>query len=455
MRPATRLSAPRSQRSSCSRARSAADSPASSSTSLDSLGVRLSAPLFPPRSNAHGCRCYLHRFEIEARGRWTGSRSATVHRWPRERNDGGGDLSCRVTRSLLRPKRPGIGSELEPLTRWRLNPTRGGPMSRLSTAVVVLLAALVIATLAVTAAPGAGRPLYLNSHAGINARVNDLLHRMTLEEKVGQMDQIVVDKLRDTTAPANGDCNNAGGSNDPLQTTCLKTCLSTTTPARSCRAGTDNPGRQHRLRLGQRVQHDPAVRDRALAAAHPGDLRRRRGARLRPPVAGAALPAVDRHGRDLGSVGCRRPAAAATADALRATGWIWDFAPVQDLSRDNRWGRNYETWAEEPALSAALGAANVRGCRRPVRPIRSRWRRRSSTSPATRSRSTATTATRRCCRSELPAEHDPAVVCRRHRRRSRRPSWSNSGSINGVPATASHYLLTDDPAQADRASRAS
>jgi hypothetical protein len=53
-------------------------------------------------------------------------------------------------------------------------------MSRLSTAVVVLLAALVIATLAVTAAPGAGRPLYLNSHAGINARVNDLLHRMTL-----------------------------------------------------------------------------------------------------------------------------------------------------------------------------------------------------------------------------------------------------------------------------------
>ena len=48
-------------------------------------------------------------------------------------------------------------------------------MSRISTAVAVLLAVLVVATLAVTAAPGAGQPVYLNSHAGIPARVNDLL----------------------------------------------------------------------------------------------------------------------------------------------------------------------------------------------------------------------------------------------------------------------------------------
>src|SRR4029453_2622287 len=51
----------------------------------------------------------------------------------------------------------------------------------------------------------------------------------------------------------------------------------------------------------------------------------------------------------------------ATADALRATGWGWNFAPAQDLHRDNRWGRTYETWAEEPALSAAMGGAYVHG----------------------------------------------------------------------------------------------
>jgi beta-glucosidase len=62
---------------------------------------------------------------------------------------------------------------------------------------------------------------------------------------------------------------------------------------------------------------------------------------------------------------------AATGSALRATGWVWDFAPVQDLSRDNRWGRTYETWAEEPDLSAALGAANIRGLSLRVRPARS------------------------------------------------------------------------------------
>ena len=36
-----------------------------------------------------------------------------------------------------------------------------------------------------------------------------------------------------------------------------------------------------------------------------------------------------------------------------ADGSLWDFAPVQDVARDNRWGRCYETWGEEPALTAA------------------------------------------------------------------------------------------------------
>src|SRR5437763_8244604 len=56
-----------------------------------------------------------------------------------------------------------------------------------------------------------------------------------------------------------------------------------------------------------------------------------------------------------------RAGGTATANALRATGWVWDFAPVQDLSRDNRWGRTYETWAEQPVLAAVMGAANIRG----------------------------------------------------------------------------------------------
>jgi beta-glucosidase len=59
--------------------------------------------------------------------------------------------------------------------------------------------------------------------------------------------------------------------------------------------------------------------------------------------------------------GLAEAAGAATRQQLLATGDNWDFAPVQDLARDNRSGRYYETWAEEPALTAAIGAANVRG----------------------------------------------------------------------------------------------
>ena len=56
-----------------------------------------------------------------------------------------------------------------------------------------------------------------------------------------------------------------------------------------------------------------------------------------------------------------RAGGAATGKAVQATGWNWVFAPVQDLARDNRWGRTYETWAEQPVLASALGAANVKG----------------------------------------------------------------------------------------------
>lgn len=37
-----------------------------------------------------------------------------------------------------------------------------------------------------------------------------------------------------------------------------------------------------------------------------------------------------------------------TAQAVRATGIHWNFAPVADVGRDFRWGRFYETFGEDP-----------------------------------------------------------------------------------------------------------
>lgn len=57
---------------------------------------------------------------------------------------------------------------------------------------------------------------------------------------------------------------------------------------------------------------------------------------------------------------CRR-SARATAVEMSATGVPWTFSPVFCLPRDLRWGRVNETFGEDPLLIAELGAAMVRG----------------------------------------------------------------------------------------------
>lgn len=52
---------------------------------------------------------------------------------------------------------------------------------------------------------------------------------------------------------------------------------------------------------------------------------------------------------------------AATAREIAVTGLDWTFAPTLAVTRDDRWGRAYESYAEDPALVADLGAALVVG----------------------------------------------------------------------------------------------
>lgn len=53
--------------------------------------------------------------------------------------------------------------------------------------------------------------------------------------------------------------------------------------------------------------------------------------------------------------------AAATALEMAATGLDWNFAPTVAVALDDRWGRTYESFSENPDLVAELGAAAVRG----------------------------------------------------------------------------------------------
>jgi beta-glucosidase len=53
--------------------------------------------------------------------------------------------------------------------------------------------------------------------------------------------------------------------------------------------------------------------------------------------------------------------ARATARELVATQVRWSFSPTVDIPRDMRWGRTYETFSDDTALVAKLGAAYIRG----------------------------------------------------------------------------------------------
>ncbi len=70
--------------------------------------------------------------------------------------------------------------------------------------------------------------------------------------------------------------------------------------------------------------------------------------------------------QDIG-LGCTRDAALVekiervTAEEVRATGINWVFAPCVTVPQDERWGRTYEGFSEDPQLVQQLGAAAVRG----------------------------------------------------------------------------------------------
>src|SRR5499425_3107877 len=230
-------------------------------------------------------------------------------------------------------------------------------------AAVVLAIGLTSAAVTSQTAAATGRPAYLNSHLSVQSRVSDLLSRMTLPEKIGQMVQIEATEVTDKTSA----CTSQGGFNLPNPTCEQKIFVDNNVgsilaggtdipPDTTSHGGTGNTGldwaNEYNIMQTYAMQHSrlhiPVIFgvDAVHGFGHPWQ------APLFPQSIGIGAtwdPAAAMAGGQV------------TANALRATGWVWDFAPVQDLSRDNRWGRTYETWAEEPALSAAMGGANVAG----------------------------------------------------------------------------------------------
>jgi beta-glucosidase len=315
----------------------------------------------------------------------------------------------------------------------------------IAVAVCVLVAGGVSAFLAQGFANAANSPRtpWLDANKPIQARVHALLGAMTLPEKVGQMDQQLVD---DVTGPSNA-CGSQSWAE--LNQDCMKTWLVDNNVGSLLAGGTDNPpdttGQGGTGNTGYDWAHEYNMIQKYAI----------QNSRLHIPLI-FGVDAVHGFGhpwqaplypQSIGMGATWDPSAAeaggvATANALRATGWDWTFAPVQDLSRDNRWGRTYETWAEEPVLSAAMGAANIRGLQSP---------------PPAGSLGVTATVKHFAGYSQAVNGHDrnEALLPLSYLQSVILPSYAggidagagtvmvDSGSINGVAATGSHYLLTD------------
>jgi beta-glucosidase len=209
--------------------------------------------------------------------------------------------------------------------------------SRRSRAVAVV-AAGAAALAFVPAAHGAGaprqadRPAYEDASLPVPQRVADLLGRMTLAEKIGQMTQaerggIDADPSK-ITSDNLGSVLSGGGS-----------VPTPNTPE----AWADMVDRYQQAALATRL-HVPLLY--GVDVVH-GDGN----------MAGAT---VFPHNIGLGAT--RDPALVrevehVSAAETRATGPQWAFAPCICVARDDRWGRTYESFGEDPALVEEMETA--------------------------------------------------------------------------------------------------
>jgi beta-glucosidase len=178
---------------------------------------------------------------------------------------------------------------------------------------------------------------YQDSTLSIDQRVSDLLGRMTLDEKIGQMMQVQLTVFNSSPSilttynigsvfSGGGESPSAGksaifwaNSYDTLQTYALKT----------------------RLKI-------PMIYGVDAVHGHNNVY----GATIFPHNIG---------------IGCTRnpqlakEAARITAEEVAATGINWTFGPCIAVPRDERWGRTYEGYGETPELAQLFGSSVVRG----------------------------------------------------------------------------------------------
>jgi beta-glucosidase len=154
----------------------------------------------------------------------------------------------------------------------------------------------------------------------LDVRVNGLLAKMTLEEKVGQLNLFNVDKTNLGQAIASGKVGSVLNALGAAQTNKLQ------------RLAIERSRLQIPLLFGYDVIH---------------------GYRTIFPIPLGLASTWD--------PGAVETMARISAREASAAGVRWTFSPMVDIARDPRWGRIAEGAGEDPVLGSAMAAAYVRG----------------------------------------------------------------------------------------------
>jgi len=197
---------------------------------------------------------------------------------------------------------------------------------------------IIIAAVMISFPGRSSAQFYLDTTATIEARVDSLLGKMTLDEKIGQMVQ--------------EECGSVTNPSD-IQTYCLGSLLATASDAPS----------------GQTGEAWANLCDSLQSYA----LKTRLGIPL--------LIGIDAiHG--IGSVygatvfphnigmGCTRnpqlltQATQITAQEVTATGFNWTFSPIVAVARNENWNRTYESYSEDPECCSGNGWSSCAGISR-------------------------------------------------------------------------------------------
>ncbi len=292
-------------------------------------------------------------------------------------------------------------------------------ITSLSAAIAVVLIYVVLSPARTSAATKDG--------GKVNFEVRALLSKMTLEEKIGQMTQLTIQAVSITKGPEAGQ----------LDTKKLEEAIV------KYHVGSLLNAYDSSLSVGDwdnvitRIQ-DVATKETRLKipilygidAIH-GETYTK-GATLFPQPLNMAATFNKRLAEREGAI---------TALETRASGIPWIFYPVLDLARQPLWSRVYETFGEDPYLSAQMGANYIRGAQ----------------GDDIGAPDKVATCLKHYVGYSFPLDgkdRTPAWIPRRMMKEMFLPPFEkavkagaptvmcNSSEVNGIPGDANYYLLT-------------